>query len=284
MIPIAKTLKGLMVLALMLMACSKKNTRAQDEIYSRHLQEHVKLDVISTPLPDDKGQMNLLLLNDGQDMDKLKVNETLTDLYKRNLIQPIIIVGIKSADPASVYGVAGQPDYKNRGSRAKKYADFIDNELYAFIKKRTGVRKFNSVAIAGCALGAVSAVDIAWNHADKIDRVGAFSGSFEYSLQSPSVIDYSNSTERILLNAIRVSRKKPHLKYWFYGEAKANKDMQHIDSGTVNHTADLVQLIKNKNVCPPGDIVFIDSTEGKHGYTYWSEVFPDFLIWAFGKN
>ena len=79
------------------------------------------------------------------------------------------------------YGVAGYPDYQNNGTAAEKYAAFIDDELYPFIKKRAGVRKFNSITIAGCSLGGLSAFDIAWDHADKIDKVGVFSGSFWYA-------------------------------------------------------------------------------------------------------
>ena len=35
-----------------------------------------------TPPPSDRSLFNLLILNDGQDMDKLRVKETLDSLYK----------------------------------------------------------------------------------------------------------------------------------------------------------------------------------------------------------
>ena len=56
----------LLAAAFTLSSCKKKIKQQEDEIYSRHLQEHIKLTIISTPMPDDKGKMNLLLLNDGQ--------------------------------------------------------------------------------------------------------------------------------------------------------------------------------------------------------------------------
>jgi predicted alpha/beta superfamily hydrolase len=280
-----KTLITLLAVSILLPGCSKKIKQQEDEIYSRHLQTHIKLTIISTPMPDEKSEMNLLLLNDGQDMEQLKVKEAMTGLYQKNLLQPVIIVGIKATNPNEIYGVAGHPDYQNRGSKADKYAAFIDNELYAFIKKRAGVRKFKSVTIAGSSLGGLSALDIAWNHADKIDKVGVFSGAFRFSKRkfTTETADYSDKTDRIFLSMIQSSRKKPALKYWFYGDDADENGTRYQDSVKINHTKDLVEIIKSKNVCPPGDIVYKDSAEGKHDHESWSKVFPDFLVWAVGK-
>ena len=52
------------------------------------------------------------------------------------MIQPLIVVGINALNREEEYGVAGYPDFKKNGASAAKYADFIDNELYPFIKKR----------------------------------------------------------------------------------------------------------------------------------------------------
>lgn len=271
--------------AFLVCSCSKKIKHQDDEIYSRHLQQHIKLTIISTPMPDDKSKMNLLLLNDGQDAEQLKVKEIITDLYEKQLIQPLIVVAIHSTNRNDMYGVAGYPDYQNRGTKAAKYADFIDNELYAFIKKKAGVRKFNSVVMAGSSLGGLSAFDIAWNHADKIDKVGIFSGSFSWRDKDQTATDYSDDKNRIMLSNIKSSRKKPRLKYWFYvgdKEEASDRDKDGI-TDAVDDTKDLIAIIQNKNVCPPGDIFFKESTDGKHDYESWSKVFGEFLIWAVGK-
>ena len=275
----------ILVMAFTLLSCSKKIKQQDDEIYSRHLQQHIKLTIISTAMPDDKSEMNLLLLNDGQDVEQLKVKEAITDLYKKKLIQPMMVVAIKAIERENIYGVAGYPDYQNRGSKADKYAAFIDDELYAFIKKKAGVRKFNSVVIAGSSLGGLSAFDIAWNHADKIDKVGVLSGSFWWRDKDQTVADYSDDKNRIMLSNIKSSRKKPHLKYWFYAGDKEETSDRDKDGviDAVDDTKDLIEIIKTKNVCPPGDIVFKESAEGKHDYESWSKVFPEFLIWAFGR-
>jgi hypothetical protein len=44
-----------------------------------------------------------------------------------------------------------------------------------------------------------------------------------------------------------------------------------------------VEIITNKKVCSPSDIVYSEAADGKHDYESWSKVFPVFLIWAFGK-
>jgi predicted alpha/beta superfamily hydrolase len=181
------------------------------------------------------------------------------------------------------YGVSGFPDYRNNGSRADKYAAFIDNELYDFVKKKTGVRKFKTISIAGCSLGGLSAFDIAWNNADKFDKVGVFSGSFWWRDKDTAAIGYSDQTNRIMLHKISASRKRPKLKYWFYAggdEEKSDRDKDGV-SDVIDDTKDLIEIIKNKNVCPASDIVYIESPDGKHDYNSWRKQFPGFLIWAF---
>lgn len=271
--------------SILLFGCHSKIKQQEDEIYSRHLQEHIKLTIISTPMPDNKSEMNLLLLNDGQDVEKWRVKQITDSLYKKKLIEPLLIVAIHTGDRMQEYGVGGFPDFKNRGSRADKYDDFISNELYDFAKKKAGVRKFKSIVFAGCSLGGLSAFDIAWNHADKIDKVGVFSGSFWWRDKDTAAADYSDEKDRIMLNKIRSSRKRPKLQYWFYAGAKEENGDRDQDGviDVIDDTKDLMDIIKNKNVCAPSDIVYTEAPEGKHEYADWSKALPGFLTWAFGK-
>ncbi len=265
--------------------CKSKIKQQDDELYSRHLQRQVKLTIISTPMPDDKTELNLLMLNDGQDMGQLKIKEILDSLYRKKLIKPLLIVGIHAGDRMKEFGTGGFPDFNKRGDKADNYDAFIDNELYFFIKKKATVRKFNSVVMAGCSLGGLSAFDIAWNHAGKIDKVGVFSGSFWWRDKDDKAADYSDEKNRIMLNKIRVSKKKPGLKYWFYTGGKeedGDRDKDGIIDVT-DDTKDLIALIKSKNVCGPGDIIYTEDANGKHDQATWSKQLPAFLVWAFGK-
>ena len=266
--------------------CKSKIKEAQDSVYSRHLQRHVKLTIINTPVPEEKNNFNLLLLNDGQDIEKLRVKEIIDSLYKKKLIQPLVVVAIHTNDRIKELGIADYPDYKNNGVDAAKYSAFVDDELYPFIKKKTGVRKFNSITIAGCSLGALSAFDIAWDHADRIDKVGVFSGSFWYRDKDAAAADYSDEKDRMMMNKLRTSRRQPHLKYWFYAgddEEKSDRDKDGIID-VVDDTKDLITVLNSKKTITPDDITFTEIKEGKHDYDSWSHVFPSFLIWAVGRK
>ena len=265
--------------------CTKKIKQQEDEIYSRHLQEHIKLTIISTPIPETKNEMNLLILNDGQDADKFRIKVIVDSLYRKKLIAPLLVVAVHAGKREEWYGVAGKPDFENRGKRADKYAAFIDNELYPYIKKNAGVRSFKSVVLAGASLGGLSAMDIAWNNADKIDRVGVFSGSFWWRDKDQVDIAYSDAANRILLSSIQQSRKRPHLKYWMYAglqEEKSDRDKDGIID-VVDDTKDLLQIIKNKKVCAASDIVYVESPNGQHDFASWSKALPGCLLWAFGN-
>lgn len=280
-----RMISAIFIVIFLTSSCNKKIKQQDDEIYSRHLQEHIRLTIINTPMPEDRSKLNLLLLNDGQEIEAFRVKKIIDSLFNKKIIQPLVVVAIHPGNRNQEYGVSGTPDYKNNGSRAEKYVAFIDNELYPYIKKKTGVRKFNSVVFAGCSLGGLSALDIAWNKDDKIDKVGVFSGSFWWRDKDINDKDYSDGKDRIMLNSLKSSRKKPHLKYWFYAggnEEDGDRDKDGIID-VIDDTKDLIEIIKDKNVCPPSDIVYKEVATGKHDYASWSNVLPEFLTWAF-KN
>ena len=279
--------KGCILLGISLFLYSCKNThQGSDTLYSRHLQRNVKLSVINTPLPADKSSLNLLVLNDGQDLDKLRVKQITDSLFKKGMIQPVVIVAVHAGDRMQEYGVAGRPDYMNRGSRAGYYDAFINDELYFYAKKQSGVRKFNSVVIAGCSLGGLSAFDIAFNHPDRINKVGVFSGSFWWRDKAVEDSTYSDELNRIMYAKIKASRKKPKLQYWFYAggaEETSDRDKDSIID-VIDDTRDIITLLRQKNNYGPDDIVYREVKTGKHDYPYWSAVFPDFMVWAFPKQ
>jgi len=258
----------LLILVVATASCHSKIKEREDEVYSRHLQKHISLTVISTPVPNNKSDFNLLLLNDGQDMEKLRVKEIVDSLYHKKMIQPLIVVGIKAFNRKDEYGVSGKVGSGENGTSAEKYEGFITGELLPFIKKKAAVRKFSSITFAGCDLGGLSAFDIAWENADKIDKVGVFSGSFDLENKKANQTD-SSAEDRIIINKIRSSRKRPHLQYWFY--AAGNE---------INNTKDLISLIENKNFVNSGDITFLEDKNGSNDYESWSHAFAEFLLWA----
>ena len=277
-------MKGFFLLCFVFLVSSCKHVKQNDDtLYSKHLQRNVKLRILHTPPPSDRSLFNLLILNDGQDLDKLRVKNTMDSLYKDGKLLPLVVIGVESGDRMQEYGVADKPDYLGRGRKAGLYDAFINDELYPYAKKESGVRKFQSVVIAGCSLGGLSAFDIAWNHPDKISKVGVFSGSFWWRDKSSDDSSYSDEKNRIMYSKLKASRKKPGLQYWFYAGAAEEKGDRDKDSiiDVIDDMKDIINLLEKKNVVAQDGIVYIESPTGIHDYSSWSKVFPEFLIWAF---
>jgi enterochelin esterase-like enzyme len=280
-------MKGFCLLfAICIMYGCKRVKQTDDNLYSRHLQRNVKLHVLHTPLPSDRSLYNLLILNDGQDMEKLRIKASMDSLYKAGKIQPLVVIGVEAGERMQEYGVTDKPDYLGRGARAGFYDAFINDELYPYAKKNSGVRKFQSVAIAGCSMGGLSAFDIAWNHPDKISRVGIFSGSFWWRDKASEDSSYSDEKNRIMYSKLKASRKKPGLQYWFYAGAAEEKGDRDKDSiiDVIDDTKDIIALLGKKNVVVPHGLIYRESPNGIHDYSSWSAVFPEFLIWAFASR
>src|SRR4029077_13393983 len=209
---------------------------------------------------------------------KLRVVEIVDSLDKKRSLLPLVIVAVHAGDRMQEYGVSGQPDYLGRGSKAGYFDSFVIDELLPYAEKLSGVRKFNSVVIAGCSLGGLSAFDIAWNHPDKINKVGVFSGSFWWRDKATEDSSYSDEKNRIMYSKLKASRKKPGLQYWFYAggaEEKGDRDKDSIID-IIDDTKDIIQLLEKKNVVAPEGIIYRELPNGVHDYSSWSEVFPEF--------
>lgn len=222
---------GLIILA----SCRSKIKVNTDEVYSRQLQKHISITVISTPVPKNRSDFNLLILNDGQAMEKAGVKDIVNSLYKKGFVKPLIIVGIRSYNPEQEYGVSGYPGLQNNGALAEKYSNFIVNELLPFIKKKSGVKSFNSAAIAGSGMSGISALDIAWDNWQKFDKVAYLPNFFN---------EKSNVDFFMLVKKIAQSRKKPRLQF-FLDQVDDIKNPKKNDSTCMER---LFDVLKKKGV------------------------------------
>ncbi|MEO6537448.1 MAG: alpha/beta hydrolase-fold protein [Ferruginibacter sp.] len=251
----------LLVSYFVLPGCKTRVKEREDSVYSRHLQRHVKLTVITTTMPDNKEEMNLLLMNNGQDLEQLDARKIIDSLYKNKLIQPLLTVGIHGYKEE--YGFAGLGT-----TSPQKYNDFIRNELYPFIKKKAVTRKFKSITVAGCSLAGVSAFDIAWNNADKISKAGIISPELNFA-----------GTTGLLNNAIEfinASRKRPHLQFWIYAAENG-------DTAALKNTTTFIKTLESKSNITPADIFFSSEKNGSNNFRSWRNQFAAFLLWAFAK-
>jgi enterochelin esterase-like enzyme len=227
--------------------------------------------------------LNLLLLNDGQEIQNLKVKETIEELTAANRIKPLLVAAIHAGDERlQEYGAAGKPDFKKRGAKAALYTEFIKSELLPAIYQLTGIEKFETTVFAGFSLGGLSALDIAWNNPDLFDKAGVFSGSFWW--RSKDLNKGYTDNDRIMHSIIRGTSAKPAIKIWLQTGTKdetADRNKNGIID-SIDDTIDLIKELENKGFKRPEDIRYLEFVGGSHDTATWAKAMPKFLVWAFG--
>lgn len=255
------------------------------DIHSKLLGRDTRVDIF-LPFQYEKGrkQYPLLILNDGQDAEAIGLKATLDKLSLAKEIDDIIVVGVHAGDRMQEYGVANKADFKERGSRAKNYSRFIMTELIPYLEYQYSIsRKQEERSIAGFSLGGLSAMDIAWRHADYFGKVGSFSGSFWWRKRDSKSRFYSDYRDRIMHQQIRRGKFKPGLKFWFQTGLKDERSDRNkngvIDS--IDDTLDLIVELVKKGYRPFHDIHYFEMKEGEHNLPTWGKALPYFLKWAF---
>lgn len=252
--------------------------------FSPALNRDVIMDVFR-PVHINHGPYPVLILNDGQDAEALQLKHTVEKLWQRAEIQPLIVACVHAGDRMHEYGVADEKDFAGRGSRAKQYTDFLLNELLPFLKSRFPIAQ-DQQSIAGFSLGALSAMDITWNHPNVFNKVGAFSGSFWWRRVDSADKTFDEKKHRIMHSQIREGELKPGLKFWFQTGTKDEPFDRNgngvIDS--IDDTLDLIAELTKKGYRPFHDIVYHEIRNGEHNQHTWAQAMPHFLKWAFGVS
>jgi enterochelin esterase-like enzyme len=258
-----------------------------DDFYSAALKRRVKMEVLlptwyeSTP----DHAFPVLYMNDGQSLHAIRMKQALMDCYARNVIPPVIVVGVHAQNRMQEYGIASTPDFKNRGGKANKYSRFMIGELLPLIRKNFRVKDdAASTAIAGFSLGGLSAFDIAWNNATSFGAAGIFSGSFWW--RSRDYRDgYNDAQHRIAHSMVRGSRKRENLLLWFQcgtdDEAADRNNNGVIDS--IDDTQDLIHELKQAGYSNQ-ELKYVEVAGGLHHESTWADVMPLFLEFAFGRK
>jgi len=266
------------------------NLTAMDETITEHkitinsvlLDREVSLTVLLSK-KNYTGQLNLLLLNDGQEIANLHLKETLEELMTSNRIKPLIVVGIHAGeDRLQEYGTAGKPDFKKRGSKAALYTEFIKSELLPVVAQYTNTENFDTKVFAGFSLGGLSALDISWHNPELFDKAGVFSGSFWW--RSKDLLKGYTDHDRIMHSIVRNTTSKPNLKMWLQTGTKdetADRNKNGIID-SIDDTIDLIKELELKGFNRPADIQYLELVGGGHNVETWAKAMPKFLAWAFG--
>lgn len=259
-----------------------------DSLHSVPLNRNIRLDIL---LPPDYHQTTrsypVLYLNDGQDLPRLRMQETLDSLYNQHLIRSFILVAIHTnADRIQEYGTAAQADYMKRGSKAGLYTDFVVTELLPYIQKQYRVQTEPAEAVfAGFSLGGLSAFDIVLHHPERFGKAGVFSGSFWWRSKKFNTA-YDDETDRIMHGLVRKGTYNPAQKFWFQtGTLDETSDRNNngvIDS--IDDTLDLIKELEKKGYGRDNQVVqYVEVAGGHHNQETWGAIMPNFLTWAFGN-
>ena len=253
-------------------------------LISEQLKREVTITLLMPEGYETAAPVSLLLLNDGQEAENLRLKDTLESLYNTYRIKPLLVAAIHAGDDRiQEYGTAGIPDFKQRGSKAAAYAKFIVTELLPLIKKETGISDFETTAFAGFSLGGLSAMDIAWHYPELFNKTGVFSGSFWW--RSRELGKGYTDNDRIMHSIIKNTAGKPDLKFWLQTGTKdevADRNKNGIID-SIDDTVDLIRELENKGYTRPADIQYLEMVGGAHNVETWTEAMPKFLVWAFGR-
>lgn len=255
-------------------------------IESAHLKRNVALEVFMPELLAGNETLNLLLLNDGQEAGALQIQLQVYDLYASGKMEAVVVVAIKASDErVREYGVAGFPDYQDRGDKADAYSLFITEELLPALRRKIAPNVNGKTAFVGFSLGGLSAFDIVYCHPDQFDMAGVFSGAFWWRTKDLNE-GYIEELHRIMHHKIRNSPEKPAVKFWLMtGTADETADRNHnfiIDS--IDDTIDVIKELVNKGFQRPSDVFYYEMVGGKHEVGTWAQAFPAFLLWAFPRK
>jgi S-formylglutathione hydrolase FrmB len=237
-------------------------------------------------LPPDtgNGRMDVLLINDGQDLQTMDFGSILNKLYRLNSIRPMLCIGIHAGPLRKFeYGTAIAPDYKGRGNLARRYMYFITEEFVPAIHKLFPGKLNSHWAFAGFSLGGLSALDISWRNGQLFNTVAVFSGSLWWRTLDKDDPDYQDEQHRIMHSQIQDGQYVPGMKFYFEcGTADETEDRNSngvIDS--IDDTKDLIATLIKKGYDPHSDILYHEITDGKHDTDTWALAFPVFLKWGF---
>ena len=212
----------------------------------------------------------------------MKFKEVLAGFFEQGFLKNLVCIGIHAGvERKQEYGVAGFPDFLNRGSKADQYTSFILSELLPDIKQKTKVSEFVEKYFLGFSLGGLMAFDIVLDNPLEFNAAAVFSGSFWW--RSKSLDDgYREEAHRIMHAKIRTKSLTLTQKFFFQAgtldEVADRNNNGIIDS--IDDTIDIIAELEKIGYQGGKQIFYYEVENGKHDLETWGRVLPQFLHWV----
>ncbi|MCF0069233.1 esterase family protein [Dyadobacter sp. CY261] len=251
---------------------------------STYLEREVAVSVLLPIGFERSATYPLVLFNDGQDFQDLRMEGAAEALQLEKKMIPCVIAGIH-ANGARVqeYGIAHQPDYAGRGDKAGLTTSFVLYELIPHLAEKYNTAT-TGITYAGCSLGGLMALDAVWNHPEVFATAGVFSGSLWW--RQKALDEGYSETDRIMHRHIRETQRRSDLRFWFqcgtWDEYDDRDDDGVIDS--IQDTLECIAELERKSYRWGRDIRYVEVKEGMHNPETWAKALPDFLEWASGRR
>ncbi|MGZ5245620.1 MAG: alpha/beta hydrolase [Flavitalea sp.] len=261
--------------------------KEHSELISIPLNRNVRIDFYTTLSAGYYDKVKLLLVNDGQDLEKMNFQHILLQSEQEYSLVPIIVAAIHCGeDRIQEYGTAIGPDFKGRGSKAAAYHEFILKELIPFITIRYHEKQIESISFAGFSLGGLSAIDMVWNYPETFDMAAIFSAALWWRSKDHHDKSFNPLVDRIMHAQIRNGKYIAGKRFFFQtGEQDETEDRNNngvIDS--IDDTIDLMRELLAKGYKEGEQMIYYQMTDGKHDVNTWAKAFPVFFQWGFSKR
>lgn len=249
------------------------------QVQSAFLSRDVKVDVYEKKASCPSSPVALLLINDGQDLPAMGFSGVLDQHV--HVFCRLICVGIHAGqERKQEYGVAGFPDFMQRGSGAGAYASFVLQELMPLLHQKTNAERFDKKYLAGFSLGGLMAFDMAIDHPLHFSAVGVFSGSFWW--RSRALEDgYEEDRDRIMHAKVRGSAFHENRNFFLQVGALDEKEDRNkngiIDS--IDDTLGIIAELEKIGYRKGQHIHYLEMADGHHDTATWGRAMPEFLSW-----
>lgn len=249
------------------------------KVQSTYLARQVMVDVYEKKAACPSSPVALLLFNDGQDLPSMGFAGVL-DQHVHSFCR-LICVGVHAGpERKQEYGVAGIPDYMQRGASAGAYASFILKELMPLLHDKTAAIRFDKKYLAGFSLGGLMAFDMAMDHPLEFSAVGVFSGSFWW--RSKALEDgYVEETDRIMHAKLRKAAYHENRKF-FLQVGALDETADRNKNGIIDSIDDTLGIISELEAIgykKGQDIHYLELADGRHDTATWGRAMPEFLRW-----